>query len=108
MGRLYYANAGEPIVVDDRELAHVRMVSIAKLRRSEGFSLSFTSARSGRSSLWVHAAIPLRFEFDSPELVRLDPAHVNALAQAAASAGGISIDLDSVDADARPELSVVA
>lgn len=108
MGRLYYGNSTDAIIVDDRELAHLKMVATTKLRRSEGFSVSFSSAERGRSTLWVHCAIPLRFDFDSAEPVRLDPAHVNEMAQAASSAMGIVVDLDDVNRAARPDLAVVA
>ncbi|MBN9176545.1 MAG: RNA polymerase subunit sigma [Microbacterium sp.] len=108
MGRLYYGNSTEAIAVDDRELAHLKMVATAKLRRSEGFAVSFSSARHGRSTVWVHCAIPLRFDFDDAEPIRLDPAHVNELAQAAASTMGIVIDLDAAARAERPELAVVA
>ncbi|WP_454129269.1 DUF7882 family protein [Microbacterium aurum] len=110
MGRLYYGNSTDAIEVDDRELAHLKMVATTKLRRSEGFSVSFSAAATGRSTLWVHSAIPLRFDFDSAEPVRLDPAYVNELAQAAASAMGVVIDLDAcpVEVAAKPALAVVA
>lgn len=108
MGRLYYGNSNDAIVVEDRELAHLKMVATTKLRRSEGFSMSFSSADQGRSTLWVHCAIPLRFDFDSAEPIRLDPAHVNELAQAAASAQGIVVDLDEANRVARPDLAAVA
>lgn len=108
MGRLYYGNSSDAIVIDDRELAHLKMVATTKLRRSEGFSVSFSSAQAGRSTLWMHCAIPLRFEFDSAEPVRLDPARVNELAQAASSAMGIVIDLDDANRSARPDLAAVA
>lgn len=108
MGRLYYGNTSEPIAVDDRELAHLKVVATAKLRRSEGFAVSFSSAERGRSTLWVHCAIPLRFDFDGAEPIRLDPAYVNELAQAAASSMGIVIDVDAAARAERPELAVVA
>lgn len=108
MGRLHYGNSIDAIEVDDRELAHLKMVTTTKLRRSEGFSVSFSSARAGRSTVWIHCAIPLRFDFDSAEPIRLDPAYVNELAQAAASAMGVVIDLDAADAATKPELAAVA
>jgi hypothetical protein len=40
MGRLYYGNTSEPITVEDGELAHLKVVATAKLRRSEGFAVS--------------------------------------------------------------------
>jgi hypothetical protein len=108
MGRMYYGNSTDAIVVDDRELAHLKMVATTKLRRSEGFSVSFASAETGRSTVWVHCAIPLRFDFDRAEPIRLDPAYVNELAQAAASAMGIVIDLDRAGRAAKSELATVA
>lgn len=109
MGRLYYGSSTDAIVVSDSELAHLKMVATTKLRRSEGFSVSFSSpSAGGRSSLWIHPAIPLRFEFDCAAPLRLDPAYVNELAQAAVSAAGIVIDLDADRHAARPELAAVA
>ncbi|KXC05704.1 hypothetical protein [Microbacterium hominis] len=103
MGRLYYGNTSDAIEVDDTDLAHLRMVAMTKLRRSEGFSLTFSSPTRGRSALWVHCAIPLRFEFDAAEPIRLEPARVNELAQAAASAAGIVVELaaEAVPSDER-------
>lgn len=108
MGRLYYGNNIDPFVVDDVELAHLRMVAMTKLRRSEGFSLTLTSSSRGRSALWVHCAIPLRFEFDAVEPVRLDPVRVNELAQAAASSVGVVLELAADATSARAELAAVA
>lgn len=108
MGRLYYGHSTDAIVVDDRDLAHLKMVATTKLRRSEGFSVSFSSRERGRSTIWVHCAIPLRFEFDSADPIRLDAAYVNDLAQAAASAMGICLDLDRAGEDAAPVLAVAA
>jgi hypothetical protein len=85
---MYYGNSADAIEIDDVDLAHLRMVTMTKLRRSEGFSLTFSSPAYGRTALWVHSAIPLRFEFDDAEPIRLDPARVNEIAQAAASAAG--------------------
>ena len=109
MGRQDYGNVSEGIDVDDVDLAHLRMVAMTKLRRSEGFSLTFSSPTQGRTALWVHCAIPLRFEFDSAEPIRLEPVRVNELAQAAASAAGIVMELAAeTAARSRAELAAVA
>lgn len=108
MGRLYYGSSTEPFIVDDVELAHLRMVAMTKLRRSEGFSLTLTSPSRGRNALWVHCAIALRFEFDAVEPLRLDPARVNELAQAAASSAGVVLERAVEAAPARTELAAVA
>lgn len=108
MGRMYYGNGADAIEIDDVDLAHLRMVAMTKLRRSEGFSLTFASPEHGRTALWVHSAIALRFEFDDAEPIRLDPARVNELAQAAASSAGVVMERSRVAAPTRAELAAVA
>lgn len=108
MGRIYYGNSADAIEIDDVDLAHLRMVTMTKLRRSEGFSLTFSSPAYGRTALWVHSAIPLRFEFDDAEPIRLDPARVNEIAQAAASAAGVVMERALTTAPSRAELAAVA
>ncbi len=66
MGKLVYGAPTWTAEFDDRSLAHLRIVMIAKLRRGESFSFSWkyeAAHGAGRSSLWVHPAIPLQFEF---------------------------------------------
>jgi len=65
-----------PIRIDDRILAHLRAVVIAKLRRGEGFLLSWTDSVTigdGRSSVWIHSDCDLHFKLDGAQPVKLDP-----------------------------------
>lgn len=103
MGRLYYGNTTEGIEIPDRELAHLRVLATTKLRRSESFSVSWTSpdCPSGRSTIWLHCSIPLRFELDQAEDV-LDRRYLEELANAAHTAGGVTLDLTCADAPSRP------
>ncbi|MER7797904.1 hypothetical protein [Microbacterium sp. NPDC096154] len=81
MGSLIYDGFGTPVRVDDRELAHLKMVITTKLRRAESFALSWLhSDGDGRSTVWVHPAINLRFDFDDPEPPQLDPEWLARLA----------------------------
>ncbi len=76
MGRLYYGNGTEAIEMPDRTLAHLRVVATTKLRRSESFSVSWKhpdGVAGGRSTIWLHCSIPLRFEFDAAEVGRAGP-----------------------------------
>jgi hypothetical protein len=98
MGWLYYGDAGEPVEIPDRLLAHVKAVIATKLRRSESFTLSWKHAEGsaeGRSTLWLQHSIPLRFVFTSPEPEVLDHELLRELADSANSAGGMLIDLTS-------------
>jgi|SRR5680860_1058443 len=51
---------------DDRILAHLQIVIVRKLRRGESFMVSWkdtVQVGGGRTSIWIHPAIPLAFKF---------------------------------------------
>ncbi|MBB3157135.1 hypothetical protein FHS07_000819 [Microbacterium proteolyticum] len=92
MGTLYYGDVATPIEIDDRALAHLKVVIATKLRRGESFTLSWTHGPGqevGRSTVWLHPSIPLRFVFDEPEPALLSRAWIEALANSANSSGGL-------------------
>lgn len=94
MGTLFYSSDGVGIPVADATLAHLKVIIVTKLRRSESFTLSWDhadSASGGRSSVWLHPAIPLRFDFDEVEPPVLNPRWLEELADAAQTSGGISL-----------------
>ncbi|WP_430647975.1 hypothetical protein [Agromyces sp. GXS1127] len=97
MGTLYYGDAGTPIDIDDRALAHLKIAITTKLRRNESFMLSWRHVDTptpGRSSLWLHPAIPLRFVFEAPIAPQLDREWIEDLMRGANSGGGIVLDLE--------------
>lgn len=103
MAKLFYGTSVEPIVVDDRLLAHVKVVVATKLRRGESFTLSWTHApeeAGGRSTIWLQPSIPLRFVFDSEQQETLDQSLLQRMANDASSSRGLSLD---VPADAVAE-----
>jgi len=67
MGKLIYGAASTAFEVDDRTLAHVEMVTLAKLRRNENFALTIESTTSGRTTLWLASQTDLQFVFDGPK-----------------------------------------
>ncbi len=93
MGKLIYD--GElAIPFDDRLLSHLQYVIGTKLRRSEGFYFSWREdARSGegRSSVWMHPTVPIRFKYAGTVSVTLNREWLEALAVTANSAAGLSI-----------------
>lgn len=96
MGQLHYGYGCDPLEIPDRVLAHLRVVATTKLRRQESFPLTFISpeeqAGSGRTTLWMHAAIPLRFEFECAEPAVIERDFLQQLGEEANSANGIVID----------------
>lgn len=94
MGVLSYGSPPIAISIDDSALAHLKLVMVTKLRRGESFTVSWThpdDLPGGRSTIWVHPSIPLRFTFDSAEPAELSADWIEELATAAHSAGGIRL-----------------
>ncbi len=105
MGQLYYGNSDTRIGVPDRLLAHLKVVISTKLRRNESFMLSWTdgSGTTGRSSIWLQPAIPLRFVFDTAEMEVLNPHTVRDMANSASSSAGLIVSLDQEIPEAQRE-----
>jgi hypothetical protein len=94
VGSLYYGNDDEPIQVEDRALAHLKVVIATKLRRNESFTLSWRhldADAAGRSTIGLHPSIPLRFVFQESETPELSRSWIEALAHSANSSGGITL-----------------
>ncbi|MDQ1082991.1 MULTISPECIES: hypothetical protein [Microbacterium] len=96
MAKLYYGTTTEPISIDDRLLAHVKVVVATKLRRGESFTLSWVhrpGEPAGRSTIWLQPSIPLRFVFDSEQPETLDQNLLKRMANDANSSRGLSLDI---------------
>jgi hypothetical protein len=94
VGILYYGDSGTPIGIDDRALAHVKVAITTKLRRGESFTLSWIHPEDqarGRTTIWLHPSISLRFVFDSPDRPDLSRDWVEDLMRSANSTGGITL-----------------
>lgn len=100
MGTLYYGGSATPIHIEDRALAHLKVVISTKLRRNESFTVSWQhpdDQPGGRSTVWLHPSIPLRFVFDDPEPAELSRSWLEALANSAHTSGGITLVADVVE-----------
>ena len=94
MGTIFYGGSATPIHIEDRALAHLKVVIATKLRRSESFTLSWQHPDDqpvGRTTIWLHPSIPLRFVFDEPEPPELSRQWIEDLAHSANSSGGIQL-----------------
>jgi hypothetical protein len=103
MGRLLYGDAQNPINIDDRVLAHLKVVIATKLRRNESFTLSWRhpdGTPEGRSTIWIHPSIPMRFVFDTIEAPELSRQWIEDLALSAHSTGGIVLVAEDIEAAA--------
>lgn len=96
MAKLYYGTTTEPISINDRMLAHVKVVVATKLRRGESFTLSWIHGAdepTGRSTIWLQPSIPLRFVFESEQPEALDQNLLKRMANDANSSRGLSLDI---------------
>ncbi|GAB3595450.1 DUF7882 family protein [Microbacterium tumbae] len=103
MGMLYYGGSESPIQIEDRALAHLKVVIATKLRRNESFTLSWRHPdgdETGRSTIWLHPSIPLRFVFADPEPPTLHAEWITAMAHSANSTGGITLVPEDLVSDA--------
>ena len=102
MGTIYYGGSATPIHIEDLALAHLKVVIATKLRRGESFTVSWQHLPDeprGRSTIWLHPSIPLRFVFDDPEPAELSRSWIEDLAQSANSSGGITLVSEHIDPD---------
>jgi hypothetical protein len=100
VGTIYYGGSATPIHIDDRALAHLKVVIATKLRRSESFTVTWRHPDDqprGRSTIWLHPSIPLRFVFDDPEPADLSRDWIEELASSANSSGGIMLVAEHFD-----------
>lgn len=92
MGKLLYGSPPEVIEFDDRTLAHLDIVIIAKLRRDEKFTLTWERQEDDcRNTIWLHPAIPLVFKFDSRERQELNKAWLEDLMNTANTGAGLRV-----------------
>ena len=102
VGTIYYGGSATAIHIEDRALAHLKVVIATKLRRNESFTLSWQHPEDqprGRSTIWLQPSIPLRFVFDDPEPAELSRTWIEELANSANSSGGISVVAEHFDAE---------
>jgi len=66
MAQLLYGSPPTAFELDDRTLAHVEIVILAKLRRNESFALSLDRPDATRSTIWIGVHSDLHFSYNGP------------------------------------------
>lgn len=91
MGTLHYGSTPASFPIDDRTLAHIELVVLAKLRRRESLSLALTDqATSYRQAMWISPDVELRFEYGGP-MPEINRAWLQELIDTANSPGGLRV-----------------
>jgi hypothetical protein len=79
--------------IEDRQLAHLQYVIGSKLRRAETFFLTWPTtdgSNEGRTVIWMHSGMPLRFEYEQAAPRELNRPWLEAMLIRANSAAGLS------------------
>lgn len=97
MGRLGY-DAAASFELEDRVLAHLRMVAMNKLRRGESFMVQISNATGGRTWIFLSPSMPLWFQFYGSRDPRLDTELLESMMRAASGPDGLNISTMSLGA----------
>ncbi|MCU1419091.1 MAG: ATP-dependent ligase [Mycetocola sp.] len=92
MGTLTY-DSKVTASIDDRILAHLQVVILAKLRRGEPFAFTWKENANGlgRTTIWIHNAISLTFQYYGGKTPQLNSRWIQALVRSSNSVGGLEI-----------------
>jgi hypothetical protein len=104
MGKLIYGQ-GYEIEFEDRALQHLQIVISSKLRRGESFSFGWAKSveiGSGRTTIWMHPAVPLVYEYHGNRPPTINQAWLEKLMQTANSAGGLQLVPEPAAAEGQP------
>lgn len=93
MGSLRLGGQGLVIDIDDNLLHHIKLLTVAKLRRNEPYLLSWRNApeTAGRHSVWIHREADMHFEFDGSEPTPTDQKLLDILTLDAMKARGLEL-----------------
>lgn len=94
MGYLHIGQNGFLSAVDDRALAHLKIVMLSALRRGDGLSLTLkrdSANGSGRETFWIHPGTDLRFQFLGGRVPHINHDWLHRMADACAGGTGLYI-----------------
>lgn len=92
MGHFSYGQPGRRFDLDDRTLAHLQLVVIAKFRRGESFLFQWeipSAKGGGRIGLWLCPSIPIVFSFEDETKSVINRRWLEKLMDSAHSVNGL-------------------
>ncbi|MCS5718761.1 ATP-dependent DNA ligase [Herbiconiux sp. CPCC 205763] len=100
MGTLHYGQSGFSIEIDDRALAHLKVVILTLLRNGQSIAFSFahpTSEGSGRETIWITPTSDIRFHFLGSRAPQLNRAWIDAMLSRADGSTGLQLIPEGAD-----------
>ena len=92
VGTIYYGGDASAIDIEDRALAHLKVVIATKLRRRESFFFSWRDTQKvgdGRSSIWLDPGIPLYFKYSGGRVPTINREWLAELTTSSNSSSGL-------------------
>jgi hypothetical protein len=102
LGKFIYGMPTIEVEFDDRVLAHLQAVIVAKLRRGESFTFAWDSVTEPGTltSIWLHPAIPLQWEIEESAGKKLNRAWLEELIQLSNTPAGLRLLPEPLEAAA--------
>jgi len=100
MGQLIYDGEVLDLRVDDRSLTHLQIVIVNMLRREHRFVFSWKDDvlhGDGRSSIWLHPNVSLRFTFSGSRVPSINRSWLEGMYAAATSGSGLVLTPEPPD-----------
>lgn len=92
MGRFIYDTMANSVELEDRTLAHLRIVIMNKLRRSEPFMFDVDiNDGTGRRTFWIHPSVPIQLHFYGTRSPRINRFWIDDLMKSASGPNGLTI-----------------
>lgn len=94
MGYLHIGQTGFVTAIDDRALAHLKVVVLSALRKDQRLSLTLsrgTAEGGGRETFWIHPGTDLRFSFLGGRPPRLNPSWLRIMVASCQADTGLYI-----------------
>nr|WP_208379867.1 ATP-dependent DNA ligase [Microbacterium endophyticum] len=89
---MIYTSSGQSFDIEDRALAHLRVVFMNKLRRAEPFMFHVAIGDgSGSRTVWIHPAIAIVFHFYGSRPPAMNRHWIDALMHEASSSHGLTL-----------------
>ncbi|MDM7890580.1 ATP-dependent DNA ligase [Curtobacterium caseinilyticum] len=100
MGQFIYDGEVLDLRVDDRSLTHLQIVIVNMLRRDHRFVFSWKDDvlhGDGRSSVWLHPNVSLRFTFSGSRVPSINRSWLEDLYATATSGSGLVLTPEPID-----------
>ena len=92
MGFLYYGNNGYAVEINDRPLAHLKIVLLSLLRAGRSVAFCFDTpndADSGRETLWISPSTEIRFRFNGSRAPHINEQWLKLIIETADASTGL-------------------